>query len=165
MVVTAKIKNKTMINAFIGTSPLRDKISKNLKRSSFTILTAALIISGFFIFSATPVRAELANGDVTIVVQNQAGTPIEDATATLLFYGGGKGGYSMPGKPTDGIGTAIFTAAEIAVWLAAEGYNPEGQIYAQPGAKVETDTAYVKVRTVDPGDGFPCIPYNTPGGA
>ncbi len=128
------------------------------------IILFALVLALSMSLVAVPVGASPADGDVTIVVQDQAGSPIEGATARLVFYGGGKGGYSMDGKTTDATGSATFTATEIATWLTAEGYNPSSQIYAQPGAKVETDSAYGKVRTVDPTTGFLCIPYNTPGG-
>ncbi|TRZ54175.1 MAG: hypothetical protein D4S01_00010 [Dehalococcoidia bacterium] len=134
-----------------------------MKRKIFSILFALVLVLSLGLVTALPVEAQLADGDVTIVVQDQAGSPIEGATARLLFYGGGKGGYSMDGKSTDANGSATFTAAEIETWLTAKSYDPSIQIYAQPGAKVETDTAYGKVRTVDPEDGFPCIPYNTPG--
>ena len=133
-----------------------------MKRKILSVLlTVALILS--FGLMAAPVAAVATGGDVTIIVQNQAVESIEGASARLLFYGGGKGGYSMPSKTTDTNGSATFTAAEIATWRAAEGYNPAVQIYIQPGAKVSTDTAYGGVRTVDPTDGFPSIPYNAPG--
>jgi len=132
-------------------------------KKTFSLLLALVLVLGVSLV-AVPVGASPDNGDVTIVVQDQAGNPIAGATATLLFYGGGKGGYSMGGKSTDGTGSATFTAAEIATWLTANSYNPSSQIYAQPGAKVETGSVYGKVRTVDPTTGFPCIPYNTPGG-
>ena len=133
-----------------------------MKKIFGILIALALVLSMSLV--AVPAVASPADGDVTIVVQDQAGSPIEGATARLLFYGGGKGGYSMDGKTTDATGSATFTATEIATWLAAEGYDPSSQIYAQPGAKVETDSAYGKVRTVDPTTGFPCIPYNTPDG-
>jgi len=134
-----------------------------MKRIFSILFALALVLS--FSLVAVPVLASPANGDVTIVVQDQAGNPIAGATARLLFYGGGKGGYSMTGKATDGSGSATFTAAEIATWLGTNSYNPSSQIYAQPGAKVETGSAYGNVRTVDPTTGFPCILYNTPGGS
>jgi hypothetical protein len=126
-------------------------------------LVLALVL-GLSLVAVVPVSANPADGDVTIIVQDQGGDPIAGATATLLFYGGGKGGYSMPGKSTDGSGSATFNATEIATWLAANSYNSSSQIYIQPGAKVETADAYGRVRTVNATTGFPCIPYNTPGG-
>jgi hypothetical protein len=130
----------------------------------FSILLALALVLGLSLVAVAPVSANPADGDVTIVVQDQAGNPVAGATATLLFYGGGKGGYSMDGKTTDGSGSATFNATEIATWLTTNGYNATSQIYVQPGAKVETTSAYGRVRTVDPTTGFPCIPYNTPGG-
>jgi parallel beta-helix repeat protein len=130
----------------------------------FSILLALALVLGVSLVAVPVVEASPANGDVTIVVQDQAGSPIAGATATLLFYGGGKGGYNMPGKSTDGSGSATFNATEIATWLTANGYNPSSQIYVQPGAKVETASAYGRVRSVNATTGFPCIPYNTPGG-
>jgi len=56
----------------------------------------------FFIFAFSLIFligvVSAANGDVTIVVNNQVGQPISGATATLLLYGGGKGGTSMTGQ-------------------------------------------------------------------
>ncbi len=130
---------------------------KNKMKKILTILISVMLVM-VGVVSAT-------DGDVTIVVNNQTGVPIEGATASLLFYGGGKGGYSMPSMTTDEIGSATFTASEIATWLAANGYSPvAGQINIQPGAKVVTDTAYGKVRTVRAIDGFPVIPYSIMGG-
>ena len=104
-----------------------------------------------------------ADGDVTIVVNNQAGTPIAGATASLIFYGGGAGGTYMPGKPADGTGTVIFTASEIATWITGNNPTTAEQIYIQPNSKVDIGTAYGKVRTVRAIDGFPIIPYNVIG--
>lgn len=101
-----------------------------------------------------------ANGDVTIVVNNQAGTPISGATASLLFVNGN--GNMVP-KLTDTNGVATFTAGEIATFIATKGYATTVQILMQPGAKVDIGSAYGKVRTVGAATGFPIIPYNIPG--
>ncbi len=101
------------------------------------------------------------DGDVTIIVQDQADNPIESATASLLFYV--TGSDKMESKLTNSNGIATFTAEEIATFLL--GYDTTVQIHIQPGAKFASDGAYGKVRTVDPTDGFPIIPYNNPGGS
>ncbi len=129
-----------------------------------SVLLILVLACSFSLVTAVPAGAEPADGDVTIVVQNQAGDPIEGATASLLFYGAGLGGTPMEDvQLTDVDGSATFIAADIADWLATTVVDSTGQIYVQPRAEVDTGTAYGKVRTVDPVDGFPIIPYNVPG--
>jgi hypothetical protein len=97
-------------------------------------------------------------GDVTVVVQNQAGTSIEGAKVNLfwnnwLWMSSGVG--PIPAKFTDASGSATYSAAEIATWRTANGSPTKFQVTAS-----DINGNYGNVYTWAVSDEMPCIAYS-----
>jgi len=110
------------------------------------------------------VSANPGAGDVKIVVQNQAGTPIAGAQARIFWAGlwdwmdgaYGKAVNPIPIKLTDANGTATYTAADISAFRAN---NPTATLVFQVGAS-DTNGNYGNVYTWAVANEDPCITYN-----
>jgi len=124
-----------------------------MKRKIFSILFALVLVLSFSLMTAVPAGANPGNGDVTIVVQDQAGTPIEGATVNL-FWGDPAWSW-MTGKTTGTDGSATFTASEIGDWRVA---NSSPTLF-QAMAKYEDETTYGIAYTWACADEMPCITY------
>jgi len=135
----------------------------------------AMVLAVSLILVPTVASANPGDGDVTVVVRDQASQALEDATAVLGFWGY-PGGMHYLTKSTDITGTAAFTQSEIETFLMGK-FSPDQQVYLQPGAVYE-GSSIGSVRTVGPnpllngsgpigqdwGNDAPSILYNTPGG-
>lgn len=138
---------------------------RELKKILGIFLALALAVSLTLVPAV--VSANPGDGDVTVVVRDQASQPLENATAVLGFYGS-PGGMNYLTKSTDATGTAAFTQAEIETFLTDK-FDSNQQVYLQPGAVYE-GSSIGSVRTVGPnplvpewGNDAPSILYNTPG--
>ena len=127
-----------------------------MKKKIFSSLFTLVLVMSFSLIPAVPAMAA-EPGDVTIVVQNQAGTVIEGATVNLFW--GTDAWEWMEAKTTDATGTATFTAADIAAWMDAH-TDPDPTLF-QVTARCETDGAYGNVETWAVADEMPCITYRT----
>ena len=93
-------------------------------------------------------------GDITIVVQDQDGNPIEGAVADIFWD---NPALRWTGeRTTDAFGRATFMADEIARWRSNNGNPTQFQVWA----KYETERSYGCVYTWAASDERPCITYD-----
>jgi hypothetical protein len=131
-----------------------------MKRKIFSILFALVLALSLVLVPAV-VSANPGAGDVTIIVQNQAGTPIEGAQVRL-FWGGPAWAWMEP-KLTDSSGTATFTATEIAslppdFGYATSGFDPTTANFQASAS--DSNGVYGNVYTWAVADEMPCIAYS-----
>lgn len=93
-------------------------------------------------------------GDITIVVQDQDGNPIEGAVADIFWDNPAL--KWMGGRTADASGRAAFMADEIAKWRSNNGNPTQFQVWA----KYETEHSYGCVYTWTTSDEIPGITYD-----